>query len=298
MRLSFPVPPTPVDSIVPDELTSKKPTTLLLHTNRPYIYNYWTLNDRLRLKNEKLSRRQQSSCRIAFYSLWLCIIASVMIIVIYRFTDECPLTTNQKEFFIKCLRHWFFLLAICTSLCACSGVIFGACRYFRSQPRTFSYGIEHDLHVGNNNNVLPMTTMSQTYCYPTSLANGTAMIPFGQTRHRDDEQSITSITNPSPRRMIPPFDYDELPPETSSIMIQKSPNHNNKTVFFSSSVSTTSSPRSIFSTTATSNATNRIINSKATSISQDTYSSMPATYTPCACGRDVWEKQQRLPTLL
>ena len=275
MRLSFPKPPTLVDSNQIDELSSKNPTTLLLNTHRPYIFNYWTLNDRLRLKNEKLSRRQQSSCRIAFYSLWLCIIASVLIIIIYRFTDDCPLTTNRKQIFLKCSRHWLFFLAICLSLVACSGVLFGACRYFRSQPLTF----QNDLHVINDNNLLPMTSIAKSYGYST---NGTPIIPFRQIRNRDDEHS-----NSSPQRMIPPFNYDEFPLESNSILISKSPN-NNKSIFFTSSASSASSPQSIFSTTAT----NKILNSKATSISEDNCPSAPASYKSCICGIDVWERQQ------
>ncbi|CAF1320560.1 unnamed protein product [Adineta steineri] len=69
MQSSLPIPPTPVDTIANDVISLPKSTTLLLHPNRPYVHNYWLLNDRLRLKNKKLSRRQQSSCRIAFYSL-------------------------------------------------------------------------------------------------------------------------------------------------------------------------------------------------------------------------------------
>ncbi len=59
MQSSISIPLTPGESIAINELPSQRPTTLLLRTNRPYLYNSWTLNNRLRLKNEKLSKLQQ-----------------------------------------------------------------------------------------------------------------------------------------------------------------------------------------------------------------------------------------------
>jgi hypothetical protein len=299
MQSSSSIPPTSAESIVINELPSQNPTTLLLRTNRPYLYNTWALNNRLRLKNEKLSKRQQSSCRIAFYSLWLCVSAGVMIIVIYRFTDECSLAPNPKQFFIKCLRHWLFLAAICTSLLACGGVIFGACRFFRSQKFNFLYDEQHELQLTNNNGLLPMNITPHSYYYPTSLTNGVSIVSSRQLENHDSRHSnttvISSITNASSRRKIPPFNYDELLPESNSITISKSPNidNNNKTILFSSSTSTLSLPQSIVPTPRTSNTTINSNKSKATSIFEDTCSSTPA-YTTCLCGANVWEKQQKL----
>jgi len=295
MQSSVSIAPVSVDSIVISELPSQKPTTLLLRTNRPYLYNTWTINNRLRLQNEKLIKRQRSSCRIAFYSLWLCVSAGVMIIIVYRFTDECSLTTNQKQFFfIKCLRDWLYLIAICISLLASIGVIFGACRYFRSQTLNFLYDDEHEQHSTTTNSLLPMTIRSN------SLTNSV----FRQSENRDDEHStttvISSLTNTSLRRKMPPFNYDELPPETNPIIIRKSPNMNNninKTLLFSSSTSTLSSPQSVLSTARSSNASNTITNSnkdEATSTFEDIRASTPTSYTTCISGVDIWGKQQRL----
>jgi hypothetical protein len=296
----------PIDLNVINELPSQKPTTLLLRTNRPYLYNSWVLDNRLRLKNKKLSKRQQSSCRIAFYSFWLCVSAGVMIILIYRFTDECSLTANQKQFFIKCLRHRLFLAAVCTIFFACGGIIFGACRYFRSQTLHFLYDNEREPHLTSTNDLLPMMSKSHSYSYPTLLTNGASIIPSREVQNRHDELSnttvISSLIKTSLRRKIPPFNYDELPPEPNPIIISKSANINNdtnKTIFFSSFISTLSSRQSILSTTRSFNASNTITNSnksKATSIFEDTCSNTPASYTSCISGVDVWEKQQILPS--
>jgi len=298
MQSSISIAPITTDTIVVNELPSQKPTTLLLRTNRPYLYNSWTVNNRLRLKNEQLKKRQQSSCRIAFYSFWLCVSAGIMIIVIYRFTDECSLTTNQKQFFIKCFRHWLYLAAICTSLLACSGVILGACRYFRSQTLNFIYDDEHQQHLTNINGLLPMTTTSHSYYHPTSLINGTSIIPSRQIENLDDEHSnitlISSFTNTSLRRKIPPFNYDELPLQTNPIIILKSPkmdNNTKKTIFFLSSTSTLSSPQSMLSTARSSNASNTITNGKAPSILENTYTSTPTSHVTSIPGIDIWNKQ-------
>jgi hypothetical protein len=289
MRSSLPVPPTLVDSILIDELSPPRPTTLLLNVNRPYLYNYWAFNDRLRLKNEKSTKRQQSSCRIAFYSSCVCILASVMCIVIYRFTDECSLVTNGKRFSIECLRHWLFLVAISISLLACSGVIFGACRYFRSQPHTFLYSNEHELHLRNNNDLLPITTTSRSSRYSMSITDDTSIIPIRPTQNHDEKYSHTSITNTLSRQKSPPFNYDELPPKLSPIINSKSPTINNH-MFLLTSMSTSSSPQSMFSPTTSSNTDK----SKPVSFREKARLSTPVCYTTCTSGTDVWEKRQRL----
>ncbi len=293
MRSSLPVPPTSVDSIVINESSPPRPTTLLLNVNRPYLYNYWAFNDRLRLKNEKSTKRQQSSCRIAFCSLCVCILASVMCIVIYRFTDECSLVTNGKGFSTECLRNWLFLVAISISLLACSGVIYGACRYFRSQPHTFLCSNDHELHLRNNNDLLPITTTSRSSRYSMSITDDTSIIPTRLTQNHDDKYShtnvISSLTNTSLRQKSPPFNYDELPPKLSPIIISKYPTVNNN-MFFLSSTSASSSPQSIFSPTTSSNADE----SKPVSFREKARLSTPASSTTYTPGTDVWVKRQRL----
>lgn len=289
MQPSVSITPIREDSIVTNDLSSKKPTTLLLRTNRPYLYNSWRINNRLRLKNEKLTKRQQSSCRIAFYSFWLCVSAGIMIIIIYRFTDECSLTTDEKQFSIECLRHWLFLAAVCTSFLACTGVIFGACRYFRSQTLHLLYDDQGQTHITRNNVLLPVTI---------------SIVPPRQTSSHDDEHSnatiVSSLTNTSLRRKIPPFNYDELPAESNHLINSKSININNtKTRLFSSSTSTLSSPQSMFSTTRSSNASNTIIDSsktKTTSTIEDTCTNTHLSYPTSVSGIDIWKKQQRLPS--
>jgi hypothetical protein len=186
---SFPIPVTPFNNRLP----LQKPTTAAcLYSDGSHLYHYWTLNDRFRSKNEKLSKRQQSSCRIAFYSVWLCIIAGVTSIIVYRYTEECPMTTNRKEFLVECLRHRLFLTAICISFLACSGFIFGACRYFRSQPQTFLYNQEHGLYVRKSSDLLPMTATSHLCYYPTSSPNCTSNGPSLQTHRDQDKYSDTT----------------------------------------------------------------------------------------------------------
>ncbi len=326
MRSSFPLPPIPVDSIVINETSSEKPTTTLLHSSsvksshNHHLYNYWTLNDRLRSKNEKLSKRQQSSCRLAFYSLWLFIFASVMTIIVYRFTDECSLPAiEQKQFFLRCSRHILFLTTICISLFACSGVIYGACRYFRSQPQPFLYTNEYELRLTQNYDVLPISMTSHTCCCRrTSLTNGDSLLPSQQLLNHNDEHSNMSLTssiqNISLYRKVPPFTYEELPPTQSLYPAPLSPlsnvnvdtkssdiNHN-KSAFFSSSTSASSSPQSILSTTIISNKPN-VTNSnhnkrKSTLTFEDACPSTPTSYTTCVCGTDVWERQQKPSILL
>jgi hypothetical protein len=322
MRSSFPVPPVSVDSIVINEFSSQKPTTTLLyspnsnnsHRYHHHPYNYWTLNERLRTKNEKLSKRQQSSCRLAFYSLWLFVFAGVMAIIVYRFTDECQLTiTDRKQLLIKCFRHVLFLAAICISFLACSGVIFGACRYFRSQPKPFVSNDEHELRLTHNYDVLPILNASHSCCCQTSLPNDASYLPSHHFSNHNDEHSnatvTSSIPNISPQRKMPPFTYDELPPTQSfyspplpplpiiNINSKSANGNHNRSAFLSSSTSTSSSPQSIFSTTIISNVPNAITTNnnkrRSTLTFEDACPSTPTSYTTCVCGIDVWEKQQR-----
>jgi hypothetical protein len=303
MQSSFSITPTPAESIVVDKSSPQKPTTLLLRTNRPYFYNSWAENNRLRLKNEKLFKRQKSSCCIAFYSLCLCVSAGVMIIVIYRFTDECSSTTNAKRFLIKCLRHWLFLAAICTSSLAFSGVIFGACRYFRSQRLNFLYDNERVTAIGNTDNLLPMTITPHCYHSPTLLVNRSSLIPSRQTRYGDDEYSnataVSSLANASPQCKMPPFNYDELPDESTPVIISVSPNIDihNTTRFFSSSTSTLSSPQLMCPSARISNATTATINSnksKTTPNFEKNGPSISTSYSNGLSGANVWERHSSL----
>lgn len=319
MRSSFPLPPVPVDSIVINDLSSQKPITTLLHSSsikaehQHHLFNYWTLHERLRSKNEKLSRRQQSSCRLAFYSVWLVIFAGVMAIIVYRFTDECPvITDDRKQFFLRCTRHFLFLIAICISFLACFGVVYGVFRYFRSQPKPLSYDDQYELHLTQNYDLGPLTTKSHTCCCESSFLNGASLLPSQRMLNHNDEHSnvtvTSSIQNFSPQRKVPPFTYEELPPPQSLFSLPLSPlpilptvnvngkssnvNHN-KSAFFSSSTSTSSSPQSIFSNNPNLITSNNNTKRKSTSNFEDACPSTPASYTTCVCGTDVWERQQR-----
>jgi hypothetical protein len=306
MPSPFSIAPIPTESMIINESSPQKPTTLLLRTNRPYYYNSWTENNRLRLKNEQLSKRQQSSCCIAFYSLCLSVSAGVMIIVIYRFTEECSSTTNAKIFLIKCLRHWLFLAAICTSFLACTSVIFGVCRYFRSQRLNFLYENERVTDLRNTNGLLPMNSASPCYRSPTLLVNRTSPILFGQTRYGDDEYSsttvVSSLPNVSPQCKMPPFNYDELPDEAIPIIISMPPNTDihNKTRYFSSSNSTLSSPQLLCPSARTSNATTTTTNSNKSKTSLNLKKigpSLSTSYSTGLCEANVWERQRRLSLL-
>jgi hypothetical protein len=315
MRSSFSSPPVPVDSIVINELSSEKPITTLLYSpniknqHQHHLHNYWTLNERLRSKNEKLSKRQQSSCRLAFYSLWLFIIAGVMCIIVYRFTDECPFPIiDQRQFILKCLRHILFFAAICISFLACSGIVFGACRYFRSQPQPFLYNDEYELGLIQNYDVSPRTTTLHSCCYDRVLTNGAPLLPSQQIFNQNDEHSnvtvMSSVQNLSPQRKVPPFTYEELPVTQSLFSLPSSPlsnvnvnakssNTNHKTsAFFSSSTSTSSSPQSIVSTNPNVTTSNNKKH-KSTVNFEDACPSTPTSYTTCVCANDVWERQQR-----
>ncbi|CAF2541877.1 unnamed protein product [Rotaria sp. Silwood2] len=321
MRSSFSSPPVPVDSIVINDLPTQKPTTTLLHSSnikkqyQHHLYSYWTLNERLRSKNEKLSKIQQSSCRFAFCSLWLVVLASVMGIVVYRFTNDCPLiTSDRKQYNLKCLKHILILVAISIGFVACSGVIFGACRYFRSQPQQLLYNDECELRLIQNYDALPIPHTSHSCCCQRSLTNRASLLSSQQISNHNDEHSNATITssiqNISSQRKIPPFTYEELPPtrkffppplpplpiSPSINLNSKSSNTtNNKSTFFSTSTSSSSSPQSIFSTAIISNNPNTTTSNnnirKSTLTFEDARSSTPTSYTTCECGIDVWERQ-------
>ena len=333
MRPSSRAPPAPVDSVVINDVSShKSPITTLLHSpeskspHHHHLYNYWTLNERLRSRNEKLSRRQQSSCRLAFYSMWLFVFAGVMAIIVYRFTDDCPLTViNRKQFLLRCARHFLFLAALTFSFLACSGLIYGACRYFRSQPQPLLYADEHELCPTHNYDALPMFNAPHSCCCQRSLSNGAAMSPCQRMSHQNEEHSSATLTslilNHSPQRKMPPFTYDEYPPPQCLPMVpvpalpigpvdnanfKPLPDYRNKKMFFSSSNSAPSSPQSIFSTTISSSIPNAAAmtphphhssNSnnkrKSTLTFEDTSPSTPTSYTTCVCTPDVWERQPR-----
>ena len=214
------------ESIIMDESSSSlsRPTTLLLRTNRPYFYNTWRLNNRLRIENEKLFKRQQSSCSCAFYSLCLCVIGGILIIVIYRFTDECSSINDWKNLSQLCRRYWLFFAATFLSLISCCGFLAAACRYFRTQPANFPYENQRLTELRNPNEIFPTVMTPHYYGTPVLLGNGSSI---NSSRYRDDEHSnITlnsSSTVPSPQRRIPPFIYDELPSEATSIRISISP---------------------------------------------------------------------------
>ena len=314
-----PQPLIPMDSVViSDSSLSQKPTTTLFHSSNSkmnhHLYNYWTLNERLRSKNEKLSRRQQSSCRLAFYSLWLLIFAGVMTIIVYRFTDECSLNEiNREQLIFKCFRYILLLIAICTGLFACSGVIFGACRYFRSQPKPFLYSDQYELRLTQNYDVLPIrTSRPHSCCCQSAFMNDAVLSPSQHMcNHNDEHSNITltsSLQNLSPQRKMPPLTYEELPPTQlfcpstlpslptlSDNNINRKPSNSNKNTFVSSSTtSTSSSPQSILPPTSLSTNHKR----KSTLTFEDASPSTPTSYTTCIGVADVWERQQRPSILL
>ena len=305
MRSSYPTAPVPVESVVINDLSSQKSTTTLLHSSQnkpayhPHLYNYWTLNERLRSKNEKLSRRQQSSCRLAFYAVCLFVFAGVMAIIVYRFTDDCPFpgtpSDDQKQWIIRCLRHSLFLAALCISFLACTGLIFGACRYFRSQPEAFLPVDQQELRLTHNYDLSPLPHVAHTCCcHHSALTNGAAQ---ALDAHSNRTMS-SSLLNISPQRKVPPFTYEELPP-TQSVLTRPLPplshrhvncksrhaNHK-KSAFFSSSTSTSSSPQSVLSTSFMATHPR-----KSTLPFEDASPSTPTSFTTCVCATDVWERQ-------
>ena len=315
MRSSYPTAPAPpptMASVVINDLSSQKSTTTLLHSPQnkrayhPHLYNYWTLNERLRSKNEKLSRRQQSSCRVAFYSVCLFVFAGVMAIIVYRFTDDCSVAgtpiDEHKQWITQCLRHTLFLAALCISFFSCTGLIYGACRYFRSQPQALLPIDQQELRLTHNYDLSPLPHVAHTCCcHQAVLTNGAAR---ALDEHSNNTMS-SSLLNISPQRKVPPFTYEELPP-TQSISSSTRPlpplsqSHVNcksrdvnqsKSAFFSSSTSTSSSPQSVLST---SNSANRPISStqrKSTLTFEDACPSTPTSFTTCVCATDVWERQ-------
>ncbi|CAF3250239.1 unnamed protein product [Rotaria socialis] len=313
-------PPIPVDSIVINEISSQKPTTTLLHSSKikrqyqHHSYNYWTLNERLRSKNEKLFKKQQSSCRFAFYSLLLFVFAGVMGIIVYRFTNDCSLVSiDRKQFNVKCLKHILCFTTMCISFIACSGLVFGACRYFRFQPRQLLYNDECELRLIQNYDLLQGTNKSNYCCYQNSLISGDSALSSQLTsNHNEEHLNFTvnsSIQHISSQRKIPPFTYEELPPTCSLPSIplpplpispsinlnSKSSNINpDKSALFSSSTSASSSPKSLFSATIIPNTTTSNNNTrKSTLTSEDACATTPTSYTTCECVTDVWERQQR-----
>ena len=278
----------PEESIVIDQPLPSKPTTLLLRTHRPYFYNSWAINNRLRLKNQKRRKRQKSSCQIAFYSLWICVSASILIIVIYRFTDECSLRTNSNEFVLRCLRHWLFFITFLISCCACCGVNFGVYRYFRSQTLNFLYDDHYQRTSIRDNSLLPISIpLNSCYCSSSTSTNDHSTGSFRQAHQCKHEYTnttvISSLTNLSTEHRLPPFNYDELPSDSNSIPILNSPqliNHiNNKTTLSSSS------PR-----------TSTNIQSKTLLIFESPRLNTSVSYPISFNGDIVWEKREHLPT--
>lgn len=310
-----------VDSIVVNELPSQKPTTTLLHSStvkkqyQHHMYNYWTLNERLRSKNEKLFKIQQASCRFAFYSFWLFVFAGIMSILVYRFTNDCPLATiDRRQYSIKCLKHVLFFVTICLSFIACSGIIYGTCRYFRSQPRQWTYNDECELRLIQNYDLLPTTNRKISGGYQTSAGTSDLLASTQQNSIHNDEHSNLTVTslkpNVSTQRKIPPFTYEELPqtrslysPSLPALSVLSNSNldskSNNighgKSTFFPSSKLPLSSSQSAFPKTIISNIPNSTIHNdkscKSTINYKSTVSTVPTSYTTCICGTDVWERQ-------
>ncbi|UJR34066.1 hypothetical protein I4U23_021477 [Adineta vaga] len=312
MQSSFPLSTVPIDTVViKDSLSKKATTTIPLHSSNTkhqhHLYNYWTLTERLRAKNEKLVKRQHSSCRLAFYSLWLFLFGGIMIIIVYRFTEECSLITiDRTQLVLRCFRHLFLFAAISISICACSGIVYSICRYFRSQPKQILDDDEYKLYLTKTNDVLSTIPSLHACCYQESITNGTSNLSSQRISNPNDEHSNTtassSLQNTSPQRKIPPFTYEEFPSTRTcphsilpNIIVTSNPNHT-KNAFFSSSTSDLSSPQSNHSTTiitsihhpTTTNHNKR----KSTLTFEDPCASTPTSYTTCACGIDIWERQQ------
>ena len=195
------------ESIIIDESpsSSSRPTTLLLRSNPPYFYNNWIFNNRLRIENEKLYQRQQSSCSWAFYSLCISVSAGILIIVIYRFTDQCSFIINSKEILSICFRHWLFIAAAVLSFLSCCVFLFNIGRYFRSERVNFPVENPRSPVFGSSNEIYRHYPSA-----PMLFGNGSSIHSF---RYRDDEHSNVTLhscpINFSPHRTIPPFTYDE-----------------------------------------------------------------------------------------
>ncbi|CAF1628414.1 unnamed protein product [Adineta ricciae] len=273
-------------------LQPTRPTTLLLPKNQPHLYNYWTLHDRLRLQNAQLIKQQQSSCRMIIYSLWLFIFSSVTSVVIYRFTDQCSETKQGKILFLKCLRYWLLLVTIGISVFTCCGVIFGAGRYVRWRPRRFQKENQLQFNLQNKSILLPMTNLSHSSHYSTPLTDDSPLASCRKYLKPNDLNSNTtemsSLTNVSLQRKIPPYDYEELPNIVNS----------NKNTFLPL-------PRSsLLSSLSTETGSNdhqskpNGVKSKSTLVDQNTRSNTSSiSHTIYLAGVDVWQKQQRQENL-
>ncbi|UJR13304.1 hypothetical protein I4U23_000322 [Adineta vaga] len=288
MRSSVPSLSASIVLMTPDNLPLKRPTTLLLQKNHPHPYNYWALHDRLRLQNEKLVKRQQSSCRITLYSLWLFIFSIVTSIVIYRFTDECLETTVGKILFAECLRYWLLLGTISISSLACCGVIVGVYKYLRSRPRTFRYEDEYQQFSKNKNTLLPMTTVSRSSHYSTSFSDESPLAScrkYMKHNHRSSNMTeISASTNTSSQRK-------ELKTISDCNISSKSSNMmNNKNLFL---LLPRSSLQSYFSTETSSNDTHSKKNKSVSLSENNRLNTLPVSQTTYLSGVDIWEKQQK-----
>ncbi|CAF4328485.1 unnamed protein product [Didymodactylos carnosus] len=245
-----------VDSIVIHRDDSQRPTTTLLtHPSQHYPYNYWTLNDRFKTKNDYLSKRQQCSCRLAFYSLWILISACVLFIIAYRFSDECGELVKK----VKCKRYGLFLLSICIASLACSGIFCGACQYFRSQSQQLTAELYYDkanniLKEQNNlNNTrhcccvyqqeqqpvqqhqnedekTPQTTVHNISSISSTTSSSYIQEQQQKSRQQspkiDQRTSTISSISPLPyyqiqstsNRKIPPFTYEEISPQIKKVV--------------------------------------------------------------------------------
>ncbi|CAF1209090.1 unnamed protein product, partial [Didymodactylos carnosus] len=245
-----------VNTIVIHQNDNRQSTAALLpQSSSPsgqhhHPYNYWTINDRLKSKNDYLLKRQKCSCRLAFYSLWLLISACVLFIIAYRFTDEC--SELVKHF--KCKRFGLFLLSISIASLACCGVFCGVCQYFRSQPQPLTPELYYDKV---NNTLTEETNLHDTrHCCCVHQQHQ----PLVLQQHQEDEKttqttvqnisSISSITSssiiheqqqqkkqqspkidqgisstlssspllyhqiqPTSNKKVPPFTYEEISPQ-------------------------------------------------------------------------------------
>ena len=293
MESSLSVPFKSINSILTDPSSSlnsgKIPT-------RPHSFTYWILNDRLRSRNRKLSRRQQSSCRIAFYSLTLCVVACVMSIVIYRFTDECLLANDQTEFSIECSRHRLYLLSIAIGCLACIGLLFGACRYCCSQPRTLITDEEFQRSLLQPHRSLLTTSPSHSCPSSASVVNETSTKPSERVRHDRYEPMNPSTTNQSIEGATNPPTESPLPVSDNLKINEKSPLEiTSREVYSSTLIVSVSSPPPT-STTAMSLGTDTSTSNDKTMLSRampsHACSSTPTPNRACLCRVDVWQRQE------
>ena len=287
----------PVDSLIIKESSSQKPTTTFLYSSDTnHFYNYWTLKERLRSRNEKLWKKQQSSCRLAFYSLWLFLFSGVLGISVYRFIDECtPTIDNRKQTSLKCLRNVLFLIVACINFLSCSGIVYGACQYFRSQPQSLSYNDEYELHL-----IHALPSLTNSCCYQRSSSKDNSVLPLRQLNNEHSHFRVNSlIQNTSSQRKIPPFTYDELPfirtILPSSLLIfdrnvqSSNMNHNQNAFSFSSTSNLSTSAISYIPNLANSNNNKH----KSRLIFEDTCLSKPHSHMPCLRETDIWKRYQQ-----